>query len=338
MTKRLTLRDALIQRAMTATQESKQLDFKAQFEDTHECWCGLVKDIIAMANTGGGILAFGLKSDGTPSGFDCSVLMSCDISVITNKVFKWTNYEFAELETLIVKRGTGDYAALIIGGAEVPIPFTKRGEWKTIEMKKKTEFVEGTVYFRHGASSAPGTRPDFTKWIERYAAGERQRLMKGVRKMVAAPPGHVVAAVAAAPAYGETDTGASAVVARLSNDPAAVKIMPRRAADFHPHRGVELRERVNNAIKGSKLNAHDITSINRAYNVLTDHPEFATRPHDKASPQYSDQYVEWIVDQANADPNFVRDARNKYAADQKAKGVSYAPKAKRKMNKEPTRS
>jgi hypothetical protein len=174
------------------------LDFKGQFEDTTECWCALTKDIIAMANSGGGILVLGANSDGTPSGADCNALLECDLAVISSKVFKWTGYEFAELETVTVKRGDRNYPALIVGEADVPIPFSKPGEWEKPGGKKKMEFAEGTAYFRHGAKSAPGTRADFSKWIERYAAAERQRLMRGMKKIVAAPPGHVVAAVTTA--------------------------------------------------------------------------------------------------------------------------------------------
>jgi hypothetical protein len=328
MAKRLSQRDALILKAERALQESKQLDFKGQFEDTNECWCAPTKDIVAMANSGGGILVLGLNSNGTPSGNDCNALLNCDLAVISSKVFKWTGYEFAELETLTVTRSDGNYPALIVGEADVPIPFSKPGEWEKPDGKKKTEFAEGTVYFRHGAKSAPGTRADFSKWIERYASAERQRLMQGVKKIVAAPPGHVVAAVTTSNPI--TDSGSGGLVAQLSNDPKAIKIMPRRAGDFYPHRGVELRERVNGVLEGTKINSHDIVSVNNAYRVFTDHPEFATKPHEKTGPLYSDQYVEWLVQHIRSNPNFLSDARNTYAAAQREKGVTYTRKKNRK--------
>jgi hypothetical protein len=327
MAKRLSQRDALILKAETANQESKQLDFKGQFEDTTECWCALTKDIIAMANSGGGILVLGANSDGTPSGSDCNALLKCDLAVISSKVFKWTGYEFAELETITVERGDHDCPALIIGEADVPIPFNKPGEWERPDGRKKTEFAEGTVYFRHGAKSAPGTRADFSKWVERYAAAERQRLMRGMKKIVAAPPGHVVAAVTTEnPIAG---IGAAGMVAQLSNDPNAIKIIPRRAADFYPHRGVELREKVNNTLKNTKINSHDIVSVNSSFKVFTDHPEFATKPHDKAAPLYSDQYVEWLIQQIRSNPNFLSEARISYAVAQREKGVTYKRKRRR---------
>jgi hypothetical protein len=121
------------------------------------------------------------------------------------------------------------------------------------------------------------------------------------------------------------------MVAQLSNDPKAIKIMPRRAADFYPHRGVELREKVNNALKDTKINSHDIVSVNNSHKVFIDHPEFATKPHDKAAPLYSDQYVEWLIQQIRSNPNFLSEARSNYAAAQREKGVTYARKRKSKQ-------
>lgn len=320
MAKRRFQRDTLILKAETVNQESRQLDFKGHFENTHECWCALTKDIVAMANSGGGILVFGANSTGTPSGANCNALLECDLAVISSKVFKWTGYDFGEIETITVKRSDGDYPALIVGEADIPIPFNKPGEWEKPDGKKKMEFAEGTVYFRHGAKSAPGTRADFSKWIERYAAAERQRLMRGMRKIVAAPPGHVVATVTTADPI--TSTGATGMMAQLSNDPKAIKIIPRCVADFYPHRGKELMEKVNKELKDTKINTHDIVSVNKIHKIFTDHPEFATKPHDKAAPLYSDQYVAWLIQNIKRKPNFLSEARSSYAASQREKGIT----------------
>ena len=60
-----------------AANERRQVDFKGAF-DTGQAgdWCEVIKDIVAMANSGGGALVIGVKNDGTPSGYDvvrCSV-------------------------------------------------------------------------------------------------------------------------------------------------------------------------------------------------------------------------------------------------------------------------
>ncbi|MEO5959951.1 MAG: ATP-binding protein, partial [Opitutaceae bacterium] len=57
-------------------QESADFDFKASFavKNTGD-WCELLKDIVAMANSGGGRLLIGVTDDGKPSGV--AVAASC---------------------------------------------------------------------------------------------------------------------------------------------------------------------------------------------------------------------------------------------------------------------
>lgn len=51
-----------------AEKESAELDFKAAFDTTApQDWCELIKDIVAMANSGGGLIVFGVNDDGTPA-------------------------------------------------------------------------------------------------------------------------------------------------------------------------------------------------------------------------------------------------------------------------------
>jgi len=50
------------------SKESKHTDFKGRFDTSKaEDWCEIVKDIVAMANSGGGSIVAGIDDDGTPS-------------------------------------------------------------------------------------------------------------------------------------------------------------------------------------------------------------------------------------------------------------------------------
>lgn len=51
------------------TGESQKVDFKASFDpQSKQDWCELIKDIIAMTNSGGGCLIIGVNDDGSHSG------------------------------------------------------------------------------------------------------------------------------------------------------------------------------------------------------------------------------------------------------------------------------
>lgn len=72
-------RKKLIELAETATRESKYLDFKRQFDTTtNEAWCEIIKDIIAMANSGGGIIVLGIEDDGTDAEMDRDPVLKLD--------------------------------------------------------------------------------------------------------------------------------------------------------------------------------------------------------------------------------------------------------------------
>jgi predicted HTH transcriptional regulator len=53
-----------------AARESTRVEFKEQLDPADGGdWCEVIKDIVAIANSGGGSIVLGIKNDGTPSGW-----------------------------------------------------------------------------------------------------------------------------------------------------------------------------------------------------------------------------------------------------------------------------
>ena len=49
--------EKLIEKSITATHESKYIEFKSEFDiNSKQDWCEVIKDIIAISNSGGGVL------------------------------------------------------------------------------------------------------------------------------------------------------------------------------------------------------------------------------------------------------------------------------------------
>ena len=80
-----------IQRALTAKRGSKYVDFKSSldFAEPHT-WCEIVKDMIAMANSGGGILVIGLDNKGSPTRFDPTPVLELDGAAVIDQIEKYT--------------------------------------------------------------------------------------------------------------------------------------------------------------------------------------------------------------------------------------------------------
>ncbi len=80
-------RDTLLDKALTATRESRPIEFKEEFDvrSTRD-WCEILKDIVAMANTGGGVILVGLDNKGEPVGSDVRALLDLDSADLANKI------------------------------------------------------------------------------------------------------------------------------------------------------------------------------------------------------------------------------------------------------------
>lgn len=302
----------LLAQASTAKRESKHLDFKSAFDSTsNESWCEIIKDIIAFSNSGGGIIVFGVEDDGKSNGMDFQHILNFDLADITNRIARYTGYQFDGIEILEIERDKNLHAAFLISSSEVPIVFTKPGTYDVDGKKQKTAFGVGTIYFRHGAKSEPGNRNDLENWRDKEISRIRNEWMGNIRKVVRVPKGHAVSYVP----KGQIKIGATGqpVIVRISNDPKAQKFVPHDAERIWPYKQKELLSTINQKLpSGLKINAHDIVVVNRKIDILKSYPDFAYKPHKMVSPQYSDLYVHWLVDQANKNPDFFRVAREEY--------------------------
>lgn len=70
----------------TVAGESATVDFKLSFDPKSKGeWCELIKDIVAMSNSGGGSIVVGVDDDGNPStNSDIAPLLAVDPADVTN--------------------------------------------------------------------------------------------------------------------------------------------------------------------------------------------------------------------------------------------------------------
>ncbi|MGD0060735.1 MAG: ATP-binding protein, partial [Verrucomicrobiia bacterium] len=209
----------LLRKALSASRESKHVEFKSVFHpDSAEHWCELVKDIAAISNSGGGIIVVGLDSRGLPVEESCPELRDLDPADVADKLTRYTGSHSVEIElTEATKKGKRVFCFLI-EPARIPLVFTKPGTYDIGGGKQKSAFGLGTVYFRHGAKSDPGNSNDIRMAIERQLDCIRKEWVRGVRKVVAAPQGAQIITLSPR-RLGDRSGGVSAV--RIVSDPAA---------------------------------------------------------------------------------------------------------------------
>jgi hypothetical protein len=301
-------REKLIKRAQEALRESKQIEFKREFDTgSAASWCEIIKDIVALANSGGGIIVFGVNDGGALSDQNVEHVGQIDTADISNRISKYTNYEFSDFDLIDVRRHSRTLPSIIVFRSDVPIVFTKPGTYDIGNGRQKTAFSQGTVYFRHGSKSEPGTHDDLVKWRDQEIGRVRRSWFSGIRKVVETPAGHTVTVI---PTRSPATIGSAIINAKFSDDPSAIGVVPRNAEEIFPHRQKDLVAEINRKLPEEvKINGHDIYCINKHYEILQKQPQFAYKPHKLSSPQYSPEFVAWIVGQYKRDKKFFEKCR-----------------------------
>jgi hypothetical protein len=288
--------------------ETDVLDFKAQFDPaSRQDWCELIKDIVAMANSGGGAIIVGVQDDGVPSGTDVSLLLGLDPADVINQIHKYTEHQFAEFQ---IREGTREgqrVVGLLIGGVRIPIVFVAPGTYPVAGGGQKVAFVKGTVYFRHGPKSEPGTTDDLRAALERELERVKGFWLDGIAKVVAAPPDATVQVVQHDVSLRDSPEAAPI---RLTSAEGAPVFRAIQADELYPHRQKELLKALADRLGARVVGPHDLLCVRRVHEV-DDNPTFCHKAHWSPR-QYSDAFLEWLVEQYQSDSDFFHKARDRY--------------------------
>jgi len=285
--------------------ETAVLDFKATFNPKLlRDWCELVKDIVAMANSGGGIIVIGADDDGEPNGLDVQPILDIDPATIADKIYKYTDTHAIRCRVSAHTRKAIPVCAFCVEATPIPIVFAQAGTYEA-ETKQKSAFAQGAVYFRHGAKSEPGTTEDLRAALERELERIRSSWLDGIAKVITAPAGSVVSVTPIGDVKLTGDEGATPI--KLVNDATAPTYKLEATDALYPYRLKEAAAAINQLLQGVKISTHDVTCVRKVHEVDTN-PTFFHKPK-YSSPQYSQAFVDWMVDAHAADNEFFLKAR-----------------------------
>ena len=289
--------------------ESRAVEFKESIDlGQAGDWCEIVKDIVAIANSGGGVIYFGLRNDASPSGWDPAQVLSLDAAVIVDKVSKYTGEQYADFEIREQKVKGKRIAAMTLNGVPAPMVFSQPGTYEVSPGKQKTAFGRGTVYVRHGSKSESASSKDLRGFVEREVEKIRRSWLGNIRKVVSAPTNYRVSVLP--PDVRETgDAGATPI--RIVDDPKAPGYRRIDPDSTHPHRQKEVMEEVNTRLGGKKkINTFDLLCVKRVHSVEKQGAFFYKSRF--GSPQYSGAFVDWLVEQYRQDAQFFEKGREAY--------------------------
>lgn len=302
----------MLEEALQATRESRRIEFKREFSAAAPgSWCELLKDVAAMSNSGGGVIIVGLENDGTASGWDPSEFLRTDLADLTNTFAKYVGEQLDDFEIRAAKKGRRPVAALLVRPRlGSPIVFEKPGTYADAPGSQKTAFSRGTVYFRHGAKSEPGSTRDLARFISREVERQRRSWLSNIRKVAAAPKNAQVLVL-----QSKTATSPPVSGVRVVDDPNAPVVGRTDFDATHPHRQKDVVRLANANIGRPAINQFDIRCLRKVHGIDSQ-PAFFHKPRF-SSPQYSDAFVEWLADEHKRNSQFFEQTKETYRSTQR---------------------
>ncbi len=162
-----------LSRAAQATRSSKRVAIRERFESVE-----LVRDIAAMANSGGGVIVLAGAA-------------GVDEELIHEELARYAEPEFEAFTVERISRNGRPATAIVVEGAEgTPLVFSKQGR-----AGGGVAFARGGLYFRHGGKSEPATGVDVRDFISRQLDATRTQWLRNIRAVMHAPGGAEVAVV-----------------------------------------------------------------------------------------------------------------------------------------------
>lgn len=287
-------------------QETEQIDFKREFVPSSKgSYCEIIKDVVALANSGGGAILIGLDDFGVCCPFEEEALRVLDSADVANKIHTYTGKHFASFELKWINRGSKYCFAILVHATDVPLIFIKDGAYSDVKGKERFAFRKGVIYFRHGTKSEPGHSDDLIKWRDRSLDKIRKNWMEGVVKVVE------TSGLGEISVFNSNETTSNV---RFTSDPNAPAARPTNLDESHPFRENQLVEYVLERANGlKKFSGHDVRCIKLNYKISPEtRPDFTVKPHAIASPQYSPEFGSWIVSEIDSKPDFISDARQAF--------------------------
>ncbi len=297
---------ALKNEVATLSCETAAVEFKSTTDTTDaRLWVQLIRSVMAMHNSGGGVIVFGLDSDGQPMASDLTAMPAVDPVHISDKAKHYTDRPLPGVVCEEFDKNGGTFPGWVIPAAASPVPFSRHGDVHNGQGKPDKLFYAGQIYVRRGAASVPADAGDMAVIAERIRNLARQEFAAQIGRVAVVPEGHTIQVLPPGSVVsGSTPAGS----VRITTDPNAPGAVIVDKFKTHPHRQTELVKRLATRIPGGRINGHDIVCIRKMFASEIEAKGFVYLP-PHSSPHYADDFAEWIVGRIGQDPAFLEKTR-----------------------------
>jgi hypothetical protein len=171
---------AIPQPAETSADAHSVLRLERSFDPSSQRdWCELIRDIVAIANTGGGGVLLRLPAE-------TGAITRSDV---LRRLGEFSDATFDDIDLQPADVGNAAGLVISIGRSLFPIVFTKRGSYRDPnDSKCEIEvFAAGSIYVWHADKSEPGGTGDLRDFFERLLRRVRLRWLRGIRRVLTTP-------------------------------------------------------------------------------------------------------------------------------------------------------
>jgi hypothetical protein len=291
-----------VARALTANRPSRSVAFHAGLSGPG-AWEELIRDVVAMANSGGGVVVVGLDLRGQPTGWDAADVLGSGRADLIDDVAAHVGDRVEAIDVVGTTKADVKVAAVVVGPRpRSPLVFERAGTYLDGDGQEQLVFPRGAVYVRHGGKSDAASTRDLARLADAELRRLRRDLVRNLRKVSIAPTGSEVIVV-------PPDASASATLERFQivDDPSLPAVARTDFDVTHPYRQKELLVAVNDRAGRHVAGAYEIQCVRRVFDVDS-RPDFIHKPKF-GSPQYSEAYVIWLTEQLAEDPAFYERAK-----------------------------
>ena len=152
-------------------------------------WLELIRDIAAVANSGGGEITVRVAGGG--QGVDVegpAAQVALSSREIVDRLAQYTDSVFDDIR-VHARESDASVFVIAVGRALVPIVFVKAGyEIDAADLSKRTEvFPAGSFYTQHDGRIEPGTSADLWAMFEQLLQRVRRRWLAGIQQVITQP-------------------------------------------------------------------------------------------------------------------------------------------------------
>jgi hypothetical protein len=301
--------DPRITKCLMAKRESKAVGFKEQFVPTDPRQSlEILKDIVAIGNSGGGTLAIGINNVGEATGGNVRAVIDYDHAKSYDLIRKYTNQNYADFEIAEVEKDGLKVAIFLIDPPDYPLVFEKPGTYPIEGSKyQQTAFAQGTLFFRHGAKTESATTDDLRKFLQNRIKEMQDQLVKGMQQVSEAPRGSQLTVLRPSAL---DPSGTSGIPVRITTNPDASEAIAVNRHRICPYRQKEVMKMLKDRLPPALLpSTYDFQLIVKTHDIASNEA-FAWEP-ESSSRQYSDALVNWIVERITEDHDFAHEARRR---------------------------